>query len=68
MAHEALKKEIRAKEIKLSMRSIETTIERFELDLLKVKLEEDRLEDELGRSRIALTEKQAELDTLLKES
>lgn len=67
MAHEALKKEIRAKEIKLSMRSIETTIERFELDLLKVKLEEDRLEDELGRSRIALTEKQAELDTLLKE-
>ena len=64
----ALKKEIRVREIKLGIRSLEMTIERFELDLLKVNLEKNRLEDELERSRTALTDRQNEFETLLKEN
>jgi hypothetical protein len=64
----ALRKEIRAKEMKLGIRSIEATIERFELDVLKAQLEMNRLEEELGRSRTTLLEKQEELDKLLKEN
>lgn len=64
MSRAALNKQILEKEISVSMRSIEATIERFELDLLKTRLEAVRLEEELGRSKATLQEKAEELKKL----
>jgi hypothetical protein len=63
-----IKTEIRKKELKLGIKSLETSVERFELELLKLQLEEHRLTEELGKSSAALAEKQLELEGLQKEA